>query len=161
MAPILQPETCVPSRGTHGPAAAGVEVSVSWKRQPIRSGPRPGPSAPGRGERGRTRAALEARGVAEDLARTLAERLEPKLRGLSSEASEALLDGAAAAYAVECVSQESLQRQLDGLREIERLMGGFAGELAKLDEALEVLAAHVRRMRAQTAPAPEPEPTLH
>jgi hypothetical protein len=37
------------------------------------------------------------------------------------------------------------------VREIERMMQGFAGELEKLDESLEVLSAYVRRMRKSPA----------
>ena len=39
------------------------------------------------------------------------------------------------------------------LREIERLMDAFVGELSKLDEILDVLTAHVDRMRSRSARA--------
>ena len=46
--------------------------------------------------------------------------------------------------------------------EVQRLMGGFASELRKLDEALRTLAAFVARMRRQTAnPAVPQRRTLH
>jgi hypothetical protein len=50
------------------------------------------------------------------------------------------------------------------VREIERMMQAFAGELSKLDESLGVLSAYVRRMRQQPDSPPVPEKgdqTLH
>ena len=41
-----------------------------------------------------------------------------------------------------------LARAQRELRQLERLMGGFATELRKLDEVIEVLTAYVRRMRS-------------
>ena len=42
---------------------------------------------------------------------------------------------------------------------VERLLGAFSGELEKLDEVLEVLAAYAQRMRAQ--PRRKSRHTLH
>ena len=47
------------------------------------------------------------------------------------------------------------------IQELERLMSSFAGELSKLDESLEVLAAHLRRMRTQMDGPGRPGRTLH
>ena len=46
-------------------------------------------------------------------------------------------------------------------QKVERLMESFVLELGKLDEALEVLAAYVRRMRTQSARHQDPSRTLH
>jgi len=47
-------------------------------------------------------------------------------------------------------AEEAAARNAKELKEVERLMGAFAGELTKLDEVVEVLAAYVRRMRSST-----------
>ena len=52
-----------------------------------------------------------------------------------------------------------VERSLRDVREVERLLGAFSGELEKLDEVLEVLAAYAQRMRPQ--PAKRERRTLH
>ena len=42
---------------------------------------------------------------------------------------------------------EDVARSLLGLKEVERMMGAFSGELSKLDEVLEVLAARHMGLR--------------
>jgi hypothetical protein len=93
------------------------------------------------------RADLEARGVARDLCETLSTCLDESHSRRSPEAYQALLDGVALACGVQTELDGDLLRNLRDLRETERLMGAFAQELTKLDEVLEVLAAHLRRMR--------------
>ena len=91
---------------------------------------------------------LEDRGVPRSFARPLAERLaasEP-----TDEAYEGLLTGAVLAYTVHHQSLLGLEKSASDLGEIQRLMTDFSQELRKLDEALEVLAAYVVRMKSQT-----------
>jgi hypothetical protein len=90
---------------------------------------------------------LEARGVARELCETLSASLDERHYRRSPEAYQALLDGVALACGVQTELDGDLLRNLRDLRETERLMGAFAQELSKLDEVLEVLAAHLRRMR--------------
>ncbi|MGH0034759.1 MAG: hypothetical protein ACQGVK_06995 [Myxococcota bacterium] len=95
---------------------------------------------------------LERRGLAADFAEALARRLESQLDGADGATRDAVLDGVAAAYAVESQTNEGLAQNLRDLGELEQLMKSFAGELSKLDESLEVLAAYLRRMRAKGTP---------
>ncbi len=111
-------------------------------------------------EQDRLRDALERRGVASDFAESLAGRLESQLDGRDRATQEAVLDGVATAYGVESRTHEDLDRNLRDLAELERLMKSFAGELSKLDESLEVLAAYLRRMRSRGAGS-ERARTLH
>ena len=92
--------------------------------------------------------ALESRGVAGDFSRAIAPRLEDRLGSLRADQREALLDGVAVASALHRETSGKLRESLQGLREVERMMGAFSGELSKLDEVLEVLAAYVQRMRS-------------
>lgn len=98
--------------------------------------------------RNQIRADLERRGVPAELSERLSHRVEGRAVALEGDAYETLLEGAAAAVGVHDRSEQEMSQQLQDLQEIERLMGGFSKELAKLDEVLEVLAAHVRRMRS-------------
>ncbi len=63
--------------------------------------------------------------------------------------------------AVEMQSRETakVQRSARDVREVERLLGAFSGELEKLDEVLEVLSAYAHRMRSK--PSKSPRRTLH
>jgi hypothetical protein len=96
----------------------------------------------------RIRIDLEDRGVPGNFSRPLAERLASC--DLSSEAYEGFLTGAAVAYTVHEEGLVGLKKTAGDLGEIQRLMTSFSTELRKLDEALEVLAAYVVRMRTQT-----------
>ena len=100
--------------------------------------------------RDRIRADLERRGVATDFSEVLAVQLEHRLAGLETVAYEPLLDGAAAAYGIQCETRDGWSRNLRELKEVERLMGAFAGELTKLDEVLEVLTAYLRRLHSSS-----------
>jgi len=103
--------------------------------------------------------ALETRGMA----RAFAERLAPRIDAARHEHGDAgvaaLVDGAVTSYKLQTQANEELEANLRDLRELERMLGAFSGELSKLDEVLEVLAAYVRRMRTST-PTQAPS-TLH
>ena len=90
---------------------------------------------------------LEARGIEADLRERLFDQLSQQAVGMSTSQFEALLDGAALACGAQHGSEEEFVDNPEQVREIERMMQAFAGELSKLDESLEVLAAYVRRMR--------------
>lgn len=99
---------------------------------------------------------LETRGVPRERAESIALQLceGRHLDEMSPEQYESLLDGASTACEVEEEDESSPTQDIGEVREIERMMQAFAGELAKLDESLEVLSAYVRRMREQPAPKP-------
>jgi hypothetical protein len=90
---------------------------------------------------------LEDRGVSVEYAGALAARIEPRARKLSGAAREALVEGAAISWATHADAQAGVDQNMKEIKEVERLMGAFSGELSKLDEVLEVLAAYVKRMR--------------
>jgi hypothetical protein len=90
---------------------------------------------------------LERRGVAAELSQMLSQQLEDEASGANSERYESLLDGVALTCGVQEGAGAELVRSASEIREVERMMSAFAGELSKLDETLEVLAAYVRRMR--------------
>jgi len=93
-------------------------------------------------------AALLGRGASREFGESISEQLEPRLAALDPEACDAVLDGVAMAFVMQQEKNHQLARSLKGLREVERMMGAFSGELSKLDEVLEVLSAYVRRMRS-------------
>ena len=64
----------------------------------------------------------------------------------------ALIRGAVLAMAAQSENQAHVERNLRDVREVERLLGAFTGELEKLDEVLEVLSAYAQRMRPQKPP---------
>jgi len=90
----------------------------------------------------------------------LAERLATELAALAPGAREGAVEGAAlAAAANRRAAREPAapdpgrsRRELD---EIQRMMGAFAGELQKVDEALKLLSTYVARMRAQASEDPD------
>jgi hypothetical protein len=92
-------------------------------------------------------ARLRERGVTEAEAVDLARRLAPDLMRRQPSARAAYLDGVASTWHATRDTRAELDRSLTDIKEVERLMGAFTGELSKLDEVLEVLAAYVRRMR--------------
>lgn len=103
---------------------------------------------------------LERRGVTCEYGRLLSGRLEQGLAGRSQQEATAVLDGIGIAFSVQQETSQQLAESVRGLKEMERIMGAFSGELSKLDEVLEVLAAYVRRMRTSRSPD-EPTRTLH
>lgn len=114
----------------------------------------------------RIRADLERRGVSSDFSRRISEGLEPFTDELEPNVYEAVLSGVTMAYGVqrrrETGAPEAVRAgsppSRSELDEMQRLMGEFGNELRKLDEALELLAAYLTRMRAQR---PAGARTLH
>ena len=102
------------------------------------------------------RAELEERGLDVGTSKALAKRLGAGLEALDGTALASVLDAV-----VDLCQQEQPEPSADGrdLREIERLMAAFSDELSKLDEILEVLGAHAKRMRS--ALPRRPDETLH
>jgi len=105
-------------------------------------------------------ARLVAAGVASEWAVRLAPSLAESQRELGRGSSPALIRGAALAVALQAEGQAQAERSLRDVREVERLLGAFTGELEKLDEVLEVLAAYAQRMRPQK-PGTAPRRMLH
>ena len=74
-------------------------------------------------------------------------RVADDLKGKSPNDYAGTLDAVALGFRAQSTLTDDLSQNAADLQEIERLMGSFAGELTKLDEVLEVLAAYLRRMR--------------
>ena len=88
--------------------------------------------------------------IAEDLERLglrgaamarLATRLEASCQDLDPDAYAAALAGAVAAF------DTTGSSEAEDVREIQRLMEGFAGELRKLEEGLRIVSAYAVRMQ--------------
>ena len=101
---------------------------------------------------------LQARGLPRERAERVATQLTEGRRwdALSPDQYESLLDGASMSFEADAEDTHSPLASGDAanheqVREIERMMQAFSGELTKLDESLEVLSAYVRRMREQPA----------
>jgi hypothetical protein len=99
----------------------------------------------------RIRADLENKGVAPEFSQSVADRLATIAPDFSSEEYSAILDGVAAAYGVHRRDREAVRDASSDVDEIQRLMLGFAGELRKLEEGLQILSAYVHRMRTRAA----------
>lgn len=95
----------------------------------------------------RVRGDLEDRGITGGEAARLAEALTARLLERGPEGYEDLVAGAQMVSQVRLDLSSDLADSHRELRQLERLMGGFATELRKLDEVLEVLGAYMRRMR--------------
>ena len=98
-------------------------------------------------------------GVSPDWAPRLATRLEGLDTEFGPESRNALLRATAEAVDVQSEVQADVERNLRDVREVERLLGAFTGELEKLDEVLGVLGAYAQRMRSQ--PVKRVRETLH
>ena len=98
-------------------------------------------------------------GVSSDWAPRLARRLEPLHDELGRGSARTMILTAAAAVEVQAEAYTQVGRNLKDVKEVERLLGAFGGELEKLDEVLEVLSAYAQRMRNQ--PAYKARHTLH
>ncbi len=94
-------------------------------------------------------ARLQSAGIAKEWTARLAASLAESQRELGHGSSAALIRGAALAMAIQAESRVQVERNLRDVREVERLLGAFTGELEKLDEVLEVLSAYAQRMRPQ------------
>jgi hypothetical protein len=99
--------------------------------------------------RNRIRGELEQRGVSPELAGALALRLQQLVSALGVSGCQAVCDAALAASGAPENLPAPPVRSADELDEIQRLMGAFAGELRKLDEALQLLATYLARIRDQ------------
>ncbi len=104
-------------------------------------------------------ARLVEQGVSMQLASRIAAPLQSTHTGLGRGSAAALILGATLAIETQASERASVQRSLRDVREVERLLGAFSGELEKLDEVLEVLSAYAQRMR--TEPSKTPDRTLH
>jgi hypothetical protein len=100
------------------------------------------------GVRDRIRGELEQRGVSPELAAALALRLEQLVMALGVSGCQAVCDAALAASGAP-PALPPLARSTNELDEIQRLMGAFVGELHKLEEALQLLATYLTRIRDQ------------
>lgn len=100
------------------------------------------------------RGELARRGVGDGFASAVSEALEPFAGELPPEHVEAVIAGVTLAWGVHRRSVEAFRRTATDLEEVQRLLTSFAGELHKLDEALEVLAAYAARLRTQTRTTP-------
>ena len=103
--------------------------------------------SPQQAGRERIRADLELRGLSPDVAARMSLCIEDRAASLTKEDYETLLDGVSLAAAAQEETAAEMAQHLNDLQEIERLMSGFSRELGKLDEVLEVMAVHVRKMR--------------
>jgi len=97
---------------------------------------------------------LERRGLSEGFARAVSAQLEPFASELDKGHFEAVLSGVALAYGVHRRAVEAFRRTAAELDEVQHLLGSFGSELAKLDEAVEILAAYAARLRHHTKPTP-------
>jgi len=100
-------------------------------------------------------------GVAEEAQPELSRRLEPLSRVLAAGAWEAALAGVALAHGLHREQEQALRRSVRDLGEVQRLLGAFAEEMGKLDEALAILTTYVKRMRARSGPAAPRPRWLH
>ncbi|HYB11878.1 MAG TPA: hypothetical protein VEG67_00310 [Myxococcota bacterium] len=120
--------------------------------KPDRNEPASAPTAAPRGissVRERIRGELERRGVSPELAGALALRLAQLVRALGVSSCQAVCSAALAASDDPSAHSAPLVRSAYELDEIQRLMGAFVGELKKLDEALQLLATYLVRIRDQ------------
>jgi hypothetical protein len=96
-------------------------------------------------------ASLIERGVASEWAPPIAGKLASAYKTLGRGSAAGLLLGVTLtveAQAGEKAGEKAgVERGMRDVREVERLLGAFSGELEKLDEVLEVLSAYAQRMR--------------
>ena len=104
-------------------------------------------------------ARLVEEGVGSEWAAPLASRLAALHRELGDAAVHPMLRATLETVEVQAAAHAHVERNMRDVREVERLLGAFSGELEKLDEVLEVLAAYAQRMRTQ--PARKDRHTLH
>ena len=107
----------------------------------------------------RIRSDLEYRGVAPEFSLLVAQRLETIAADLTGSEYDAVLEGVAAAYRVHAETRGVPVGDTIDLNEIQRLAEGFAGELHKLEEGLQILSAYVVRLGARTSRGEAP--SLH
>lgn len=98
-------------------------------------------------------------GVSSKSVSRIAAQLSPAYTELGRGSAAALLRGVTLAMRAQAGEKVGGERSLRDVREVERLLGAFSGELEKLDEVLEVLAAYAQRMRSR--PGRSDGHTLH
>ena len=132
-----------------------------WQAEPVVGAPL-GASG-GAHREPRTVADWEARlieeGLSSEWAVRIAAQLAPAYAELGRGSAAALLRGATLTLEAQAGERAGVERSMRDVREVERLLGAFSGELEKLDEVLEVLAAYAQRMR--TKPNRPAGRTLH
>jgi len=104
-------------------------------------------------------AQLVEEGMSKEWAARVARRLEPLYQELGRGSSEALIRAATVTAEVRSETHANVEHGTRDVKEVERLLGAFSGELEKLDEVLEVLAAYAQRMKSK--PTRKPGHTLH
>jgi hypothetical protein len=92
-------------------------------------------------------ASLIERGVASEWASPIAGQLASAYKTLGRGSAAGLLLGATLTVEAQAGERAGMEHGIRDVREVERLLGAFSGELEKLDEVLEVLAAYAQRMR--------------
>ncbi|MEE9609079.1 MAG: hypothetical protein V3U03_15170 [Myxococcota bacterium] len=105
------------------------------------------------------RADLERKGVAREFSQPVADRLASIATDLSPAEYDAILSGVTAAYGVHRDDWSGPPPDARDLKEVQRLMQDFSGELGKLEEGLRTLSAYVFRLRSRTGK--DRAPTLH
>ena len=135
-------------------------MRIPWRKTSDQSGPGHVVPAADAGAIDALESRLRERGVTDADARSLAEQLAGQLSAHGRGGREAFVEGIAAGWHASDETRARLDRTVSDIKEVERLMGAFTGELSKLDEVLEVLAAYVRRMRSSKSESSEGQ-TLH
>ena len=106
------------------------------------------PFGTGARPRQRIRADLERRGVTERFSEPFAQRLAEIAGQLSASEYHAAVLAMTAAYEVCQGDAEGFESRCRDVREIQRLMQGFAGEMRKLEESLSIVSAYLVRLRS-------------
>jgi hypothetical protein len=104
-------------------------------------------------------ARLAEQGVSAEPAAQIAEQLGPAYAELGRGSAAGLVVGATLAVEVQATESADVERSMRDVREVERLLSAFTGELEKLDEVLEVLAAYAQRMRNSPTKPDRPDPS--
>lgn len=134
-------------------------------REALAAGATPAQGRPAPSQAPEPRAGIEAElarvGVTGDVQAELARRLEPLVRTLDAHAWDAALAGVALAHGLHREHEQALARSLRDLAHVQRLLGAFAEEMEKLDEALALLTAHVKRLRVRTRRPARPPRVVH
>lgn len=99
----------------------------------------------------RIRSDLESRGVASEFSLLVAQRLGAISSDLTRGEYDAVLNGVAAAYRVHTEARDVPVESDADVNEIQRLAEGFASELHKLEEGLQILSAYVVRLGARAS----------
>ena len=106
------------------------------------------PFGTGARPRQRIRADLERRGVTEQFSEPFSERLAEIAGQLSASEYHAAVLAMTAAYEVCQADPAGFEGRCRDVREIQRLMQGFAGEMRKLEESLGIVSAYLLRLRS-------------